>query len=103
MHSFLTEVMETGTASNAYQQFGLKQFPAAGKTGTAYNFTDVWFLGYDSEITCGVWAGFDKPQAIFRGAFSNQIALPVWTDIMNASLAKQPPQRAGAADRSQAR
>src|SRR6202048_777258 len=68
-HSFLTEVMENGTASNAYQQFGLKQFPAAGKTGTAYNFTDDWFLGYDSEITCGVWTGFDKPQTIYRGAF----------------------------------
>ncbi|MBV8417105.1 MAG: PBP1A family penicillin-binding protein [Verrucomicrobia bacterium] len=94
VHSFLTEVMQSGTASNA-RQFGLKQFPAAGKTGTAYNFTDVWFVGYDSEITCGVWAGFDKPQPIFRGAFSNQIALPVWTDIMNASLAKQPPRELG--------
>ena len=95
MHSFLTEVMQTGTASNARQDFGLKQFPAAGKTGTAYNFTDVWFVGYDSEVTCGVWAGFDKPQTIMRGAFSNQIALPVWTDIMNASLAKQPPRELG--------
>ena len=95
VHSFLTEVMQSGTASNAHQQFGLKQFPAAGKTGTAYNFTDVWFVGYDSEITCGVWAGFDKPQPIFRGAFSNQIALPVWTEIMNASLAKQPPRELG--------
>jgi membrane peptidoglycan carboxypeptidase len=95
MHSFLTEVMQTGTASNAGQDFGLKQFPAAGKTGTAYNFTDVWFVGYDSEVTCGVWAGFDKPQTIMRGAFSNQIALPVWTDIMNASLVKQPPRELG--------
>ena len=95
MHSFLTEVMQTGTASNARQEFGLKQFPAAGKTGTAYNFTDVWFVGYDSEVTCGVWAGFDKPQTIMRGAFSNQIALPVWTDVMNASLAKQPPRELG--------
>jgi 1A family penicillin-binding protein len=95
MHSFLTEVMQTGTAANARQDFGLKQFPAAGKTGTAYNFTDVWFVGYDSEVTCGVWAGFDKPQTIARGAFSNQIALPVWTDIMNASLAKQPPRELG--------
>ena len=95
MHSFLTEVMQTGTASNASQEFGLKPFPAAGKTGTAYNFTDVWFVGYDSEMTCGVWAGFDKPQTILRGAFSNQIALPVWTDIMNASLAKQPPRELG--------
>jgi 1A family penicillin-binding protein len=95
MHSFLTEVMQTGTASNARQQFGLKEFPAAGKTGTAYNFTDVWFVGYDSEVTCGVWAGFDKPQTIMRGAFSNQIALPVWTDVMNASLARQTPRELG--------
>jgi membrane peptidoglycan carboxypeptidase len=95
MHSFLTEVMQTGTAANARQQFGLKEFPAAGKTGTAYNFTDVWFVGYDSEVTCGVWAGFDKPQSIMRGAFSNQIALPVWTDIMNASLEKQTPRELG--------
>src|SRR6516165_1488059 len=65
MHSFLTEVMQTGTASNARQQFGLQQFPVAGKTGTSYNFTDLWFIGYDSAITCGVWAGFDKPQTIF--------------------------------------
>jgi 1A family penicillin-binding protein len=95
IHSFLTEVMQTGTASNARQEFGLKQFPAAGKTGTAYNFTDLWFVGYDSEITCGVWAGFDKPQMIARGAFSNQIALPVWTEIMNASVVKQPPRDLG--------
>jgi 1A family penicillin-binding protein len=95
MHSFLTEDIQSGTAANARQDFGLKEFPAAGKTGTAYNFTDVWFLGYDSEVTCGVWAGFDKPQTIMRGAFSNQIALPVWTDIMNASLQKQPPRELG--------
>jgi membrane peptidoglycan carboxypeptidase len=95
MHSFLSEVLQTGTASNARQQFGLQRFPAAGKTGTAYNFTDLWFVGYDSEITCGVWAGFDKPQTIFRGAFSNQIALAVWTEIMNASLANQPPRELG--------
>jgi len=95
MHSFLTEVLQTGTASNARQQFGLQQFPAAGKTGTSYNFTDLWFVGYDSAITCGVWAGFDKPQTIFRGAFSNQIVLPVWTDILNASLANRPPRELG--------
>src|SRR5436309_13506813 len=58
---------------------------AAGKTGTAYDFTDVLFAGYDSAITCAVWAGFDKPQRIFRGAFGRDIALPVWVAVMNAS------------------
>jgi len=58
---------------------------AAGKTGTAYGFTDVWFLGYNDRLTCGVWMGFDRPKQIFRGAFSRDLALPVWVDVMNAS------------------
>ena len=69
---------------------GLKDFPAAGKTGTAYDFTEALFVGYDNAITCAVRAGFDKPQKIFRGAFGREIALPVWVDIMNASLTHYP-------------
>lgn len=87
VHSFLTDVLEKGTAANASSEFKLKSFPGGGKTGTAYNFTDAWFVGYDSELTIGVWAGFDKRRPIYRGAFSNRIALPVWVDIMNASTA----------------
>ena len=37
------------------------------------------------RLTCVVWAGFDKPQRIYRGAFGSVIALPVWVDVMNAS------------------
>jgi penicillin-binding protein 1A len=95
MHSFLTEALNGGTGSAAHRQFGLKQFPAAGKTGTAYNFTDNWFVGYDSAITCGVWTGFDKPQQIYRGAFANQISLPIWTEIMNASINRHIPRELG--------
>ena len=91
VHSALSEVLEWGTADKAYTNYGLKKLPFAGKTGTAYNFTDEWFLGYSSEITCGVWAGFDKPQSIYRGAFSSDIALPVWVDIMNAGAASYKP------------
>jgi len=65
---------------------------AAGKTGTAYDFTDVLFAGYDSAITCAVWAGFDKPQKIYRGAFGREIALPVWVDVMNAAATRHPPK-----------
>lgn len=88
VHSCLSEVLEWGTGDKAFSKYGLKKFPVAGKTGTAYNFTDDWFLGYSSSITCGVWAGFDKPQPIYRGAFSNEVALPIWVDVMNATFAK---------------
>ena len=79
------DALESGTGKAAHSQFGLKKFPVAGKTGTAYDFTDALFAGYDSSITCLVWAGFDKPQKIYRGAFGRELALPVWVDVMNAS------------------
>ena len=66
--------------------------PAAGKTGTAYDFTDALFAGYDSNFTCAVWTGFDKPQKIYRGAFGRELALPVWVDIMNAAAQQYPPR-----------
>jgi membrane peptidoglycan carboxypeptidase len=94
IHECLTEAITQGTGSKAFTAYGLKNLPFAGKTGTAYDFTDVWFMGYSSELTCGVWAGFDKPRTqIYRGAFSSDLALPVWTEVMTASIAKYPPHQ----------
>jgi len=90
--SCLTDALTEGTGRLAYERYGLKKFPAAGKTGTAYDFTDALFAGYDSTITCAVWAGFDKPEKIYRGAFGSVLALPVWVDVMNASLARYGPR-----------
>jgi penicillin-binding protein 1A len=59
---------------------------------TAYDFTRRAFAGYDSQITCAVWAGFDKPQRIYRGAFGSVLALPVWVDVMNASTGSFAPR-----------
>jgi membrane carboxypeptidase/penicillin-binding protein len=92
VHSCLVDALETGTGKAARSQFGLKKIPTvAGKTGTAYDFTDALFAGYDSNFTCAVWAGFDKPQKIYRGAFGRELALPVWVDIMNTAAARYAP------------
>lgn len=91
VNSCLADALESGTGKAAFAQFGLKKIPAAGKTGTAYDFTDALFAGYDSNFTCAVWAGFDKPQKIYRGAFGRELALPVWVDIMNAAVDRYPP------------
>jgi 1A family penicillin-binding protein len=92
VNSCLADALESGTGKAAFTQFGLKKIPAAGKTGTAYDFTDALFAGYDSNFTCAVWAGFDKPQKIYRGAFGRELALPVWVDVMNAAADHYPPQ-----------
>ena len=91
VNSCLADALESGTGKAAFTQFGLKKIPAAGKTGTAYDFTDALFAGYDSNFTCAVWAGFDKPQKIYRGAFGRELALPAWVDIMNAAVDHYPP------------
>lgn len=90
VHSLMTDAMLRGTGSKAMTDYGLAVAGPAGKTGTSYGFTDVWFLGYTDALTCGVWMGFDKPKQIFRGAFSRDLALPVWVDVMNASRDKFP-------------
>jgi penicillin-binding protein 1A len=92
VHSCLVDALNSGTGKTAYTEFGLKKFPAAGKTGTAYDFTDALFAGYDSNLTCAVWTGFDKPQKIFRGAFGHDLALPIWVDVMNAATQSYPPR-----------
>ena len=66
--------------------------PLAGKSGTSYDFTDLWFVGYSSTVTCGVWVGFDKPQKVYRGAFGKDLALPIWAQVMSATLASFPPK-----------
>ena len=43
VHSCLVDALENGTGQAAQREFGLQKFPAAGKTGTAYDFTDALF------------------------------------------------------------
>jgi len=92
VHSCLVDALQSGTGKAAFTQFGLKKILAGGKTGTAYDFTDALFAGYDSNFTCAVWAGFDKPQKIYRGAFGRELALPIWVDITNAAAQSYPPR-----------
>ncbi len=90
-HTCLVDALHRGTGSPAVTDYKLGDFVAGGKTGTHYEFKDLWFLGYTSSITCGVWAGFDKQKTIYPGAFSNRLLLPSWVDMVNASVTRFPP------------
>lgn len=90
-HTILDDALHQTNAAEIKQD-GLSLFPSGGKSGTAYDFTDAWFVGYSSEVTCGVWLGYDKPQKIYRGAFGKDLALPIWSAVMNASLSSFVPK-----------
>ncbi|HSK18868.1 MAG TPA: PBP1A family penicillin-binding protein [Longimicrobiales bacterium] len=56
--------------------------PAAGKTGTTNDYTDVWFAGFTPDLVAVVWFGFDRPRRIMNGAAGGLLAAPVWGDFM---------------------
>jgi penicillin-binding protein 1A len=90
MTHLLRGVVDRGTAARAASL----KWPLGGKTGTTDDFTDAWFIGFDPDITVGVWVGYDKKRTLGNGESGAQAALPIWMDIMKAWIGdrKQPPE-----------
>jgi penicillin-binding protein 1A len=60
------------------------EIPAAGKTGTTNDATDVWFIGFTPDLLAAVWFGFDRPKPILSNAAGGVYAAPVWGRFMRA-------------------
>jgi membrane peptidoglycan carboxypeptidase len=104
--SALTQVLQRGTAA-AYGQIGR---PAAGKTGTAQDYHDAWFVGYTPDRVASVWVGYPSgPIAMLpacgalRNAQGEEICRPtriqvsggtwptlIWANFMQRALARVP-------------
>lgn len=85
----------TGTKANIGR-------PQAGKTGTAQDFSDAWFMGYVPQLATGVWVGYgyarrnvdmtdapllvNGPLAGFH-PFGGTLAAPIWADFMSKAVA----------------
>lgn len=78
MTSMLQSVVQNGTAVSAASL----RWPLGGKTGTTDDYTDAWFIGFDPEITVGVWVGYDQKRTIGQGQTGTTAALPIWREIM---------------------
>jgi penicillin-binding protein 1A len=58
------------------------EVPAAGKTGTTNDATDIWFIGFTPDLLATVWFGFDFPKPVTRNAAGGTFAAPVWGQFM---------------------
>jgi penicillin-binding protein 1A len=65
-------------------------WPLAGKTGTVDDNTDAWFIGFDPDITVGVWIGFDEKKSLGGAEQASLAALPIWMDFMKAYIDGRP-------------
>ena len=93
MGGVLQQVVQRGTGANA----ALGDRPVAGKTGTAEQWRDAWFVGYTPDLVTAVWVGFPEEQRsmvppttpirVVGGSWPAQI----WHRVMEAALAGVPP------------
>lgn len=86
VHDMMVAGMEDGSARGLKDQLAQQPFHGAGKGGSTHDFSDAWFLGYNGRVSCGVWTGFlqGNSKSIYPGAFSRDLAMPVWAAAMNA-------------------
>ena len=82
MTNLLRGVVQRGTAAAA----AALDWPLGGKTGTMDEYTDAWFVGFDPNITVGVWVGYDEKKSLGSGETGASAALPMWIDFMRAYI-----------------
>jgi len=87
--SMLEDVVKKGTGWRAK---ALKR-PVAGKTGTTNEYRDAWFVGYTTDLTTGVWVGFDSIQTLGKAETGSKAAAPIWVSFMQKALKEVTPYR----------
>ena len=88
MTNLLRGVLARGTAVRAADMAA--RWPLAGKTGTVDDNTDAWFIGFDPDITVGVWIGLDEKKSLGAAEQGSFAALPMWMEFMQAYIDARP-------------
>jgi penicillin-binding protein 1A len=76
----LKTVIQSGTGTAA--DYGC---PAAGKTGTANNMDNAWFVGYTPQLSTAVWVGYPQGNIAMADGFGGALAAPIWHDYMQSA------------------
>jgi len=76
----LKTVIQDGTGTKA--NYGC---PAAGKTGTAQNYSNAWFVGYTPKLSTAVWVGYPQGNIAMADGFGGDLAAPIWHQFMQAA------------------
>ena len=81
--AILENAINNGTGTRIRNQYGVNA-DIAGKTGTAQNFSDAWFIAYTPDLVIGTWVGASTPDVHFysgQGSGSS-LALPIAGNVL---------------------
>ena len=84
----MREVVRRGTGTKA--ALG-RDRPVAGKTGTAQNYEDAWFVGYTAQIATAVWMGSPTGKTPMRNVGGIAVSggsypAEIWHDYMAVAV-----------------
>jgi len=82
--AILQQVINQGTGSKMRSQYGIRA-EVAGKTGTAQNYSDAWFIAYTPDLVVGTWVGARTPDVHFFSAkgSGSSLALPIVAQVIS--------------------
>ena len=83
--SMLEGVVQRGTGKKLRNL----NVPIAGKTGTTNNNFDAWFIGSTSNLTIGVYIGYDNPQSLGKYETGAKAALPIFKKFVETVIYKE--------------
>jgi penicillin-binding protein 1A len=81
--AILQQAIEQGTGTAIRSQYQI-QAELAGKTGTAQNYSNAWFIAYTHDIVLGTWVGASTPDVHFysKNGAGSSLALPIIADVI---------------------
>jgi len=82
--AMLSLAINEGTGVRMRNTYRIKS-DLAGKTGTAQNYSDAWFISYTPNIVIGSWVGAHSPKMHFRSGLGSgsSLALPISGEIIS--------------------
>jgi len=82
--AILQEAINKGTGTRIRSSFGIHA-ALAGKTGTAQNYSDAWFIAYTPDIVLGTWVGARTSDIHFfsSNGSGSALALPIVGNVLS--------------------
>ena len=106
--AWVSEVLANNVTAGTGRRAGLESGqPSAGKTGTAQDFSDAWYVGFTPHLSTAVWMGHPEEKVSMtdiqgRDGTGGWIPARVWGAYMTSALEQEeiipfpkapPPQR----------
>ena len=88
LNSMLESVITEGSGNRVYRE--LQRGDLRGKTGTTNGPQELWFSGFNEDISTTVFIGFDQPEPLGEPEQGATVAVPIWIDFMREALEGAP-------------